>query len=68
MRSLLLSAIIGLLTAMPALAQREDAANTAPPETVSVVYVALFGVIFIGMIVGFFVYLWWGERKEKPQK
>ena len=36
---------------------------TAPVETVSMVYVVLFGVIFVGMIVGFFIYLFMTDKK-----
>jgi hypothetical protein len=48
-----------------ALAQEGEGAAAAPAETVSLFVVAVFGVLFIGMIVGFFVYLWWLERKRK---
>ena len=65
MRSLLFT-IACLLAAVPALAQ-ERGADSAPPETVSMVYVAIFAIVFIGMIVGFFVYLWWGERGKKSE-
>jgi len=37
----------------------------APAEMVDVIYVVLFGLLFVGMIVGFFVYLWYLERKKK---
>jgi hypothetical protein len=60
-------AMASLLVTSLALAQ-ERAADSAPPETVSVIYVVLFGLIFVGMIAGFFVYLWWGERNQKAAK
>jgi hypothetical protein len=62
----LLSAVPLLLMSCGAFAANlEDVAN-APTELVSVWYVALFGVLFVGMIVGFFAYLWWIEKKKKP--
>ena len=66
MRSLLFAMASLLITSL-ALAQ-ERTADSAPPETVSVIYVALFGVVFVGMIAGFFFYLWWGERKQKSER
>lgn len=62
----LLSLFLSLMPVF-ALAAAEDQAASAPAETVSMVYVAIFGIIFIGMIVGFFVYLWWNEKDEKPK-
>ncbi|MBI3043052.1 MAG: hypothetical protein HYY78_09530 [Betaproteobacteria bacterium] len=60
-----LSALLPFLVVCSAYAQDEGASNIPPAETVSVVWVVVFGVIFVGMIVGFFVYLWWNERKRK---
>ena len=66
MRSMLFT-LVGLLAAAAAFAQ-DEAASSAPPETVSVVYVVLFALVFVGMIAGFFIYLWWCEREVKPEK
>lgn len=41
-----------------------DRAADAPVETVDVVYVILFAVIFFGMIAGFFIQLWRNERRK----
>jgi len=63
----LLSTLFVLLLQLPLLAaaqEREVAA--APVETVSMTYVIVFGMVFIGMIVGFFIYLF--MRKEPEQK
>jgi peptidoglycan/LPS O-acetylase OafA/YrhL len=46
-------------------AQEREAAN-APVETVSMGVVVGFAVIFIGMIAGFFIYLF--VKKEEPAK
>ena len=63
----LLSMLFLFLLQLPLLAaaQEREVAN-APVETVSMVYVVAFGVIFVGMIVGFFVYLF--AKKEEPQQ
>jgi len=49
-------------------AQDETAVNAAPPETVSVLFVIVFGVVFAGMITGFFWHLWMNERERKREK
>lgn len=63
----LLSTLFVLLLQFPLLAaaQEREVAN-APVETVSMVYVVAFGVIFVGMIAGFFIYLF--AKKEEPQQ
>jgi len=63
----LLSTLFLFLLQLPLLAaaQERDVAN-APVETVSMVYVVAFGLLFVGMIVGFFVYLF--MKKEEPQQ
>ena len=66
MRSMLFT-LVSLLAAASAYAQ-DEAASSMPPETVSIVYVALFALVFVGMIAGFFIYLWWHEREAKPEK
>jgi len=40
----------------------------APSETVSMVWVIVFGVLFIGTIVGFFIYLFYSDKNGKPGK
>ena len=32
------------------------------------IYIVIFGILFIGMIVGFFVYLWMSDDKEPKDK
>jgi hypothetical protein len=49
-------------------ATREMEGASAPVETVDVVYVVIFVVIFIASIVGFFVYLFINDRKQKPDQ
>ncbi len=60
-----LSALLPCLLACSVYAQDEGANSIPPAETVSVVWVAIFGILFMGMIVGFFVYLWWKERHRQ---
>jgi hypothetical protein len=63
-----LSAVTLFLMSSPLFAAAKEMDPNAPSETVSVVWVIIFGVIFIGSIVGFFWYLWWNERKQKPKE
>lgn len=62
-----LSAIILYVLSSPVLlaAVRETEAPSAPAETVDMVWVVIFGILFIGSIIGFFVYLLWNDRKTK---
>ena len=65
----LLSTLFVLLLQLPVLAaaqERGEVAN-APVETVSMGAVIAFGVIFVGMIVGFFIYLF-SKKEETEQK
>jgi uncharacterized membrane protein YjjB (DUF3815 family) len=49
-------------------AAREMEAATAPSETVDMVWVIAFGIVFLGSIIGFFVYLWHIERNRKREE
>jgi hypothetical protein len=51
-----------------AYAAKELEGQPAPVETVGTVYIVIFGIIFVGMIVGFFVYLWMSDDKEPKEK
>lgn len=63
-----LSSAVFFLMSLPVLAATEEMSNVdAPAATVDMVYVAIFVIGFIGMIVGFFIYLWWNDRKKKPE-
>jgi len=65
----LLSAVTLFLMSSPLFAAtKEMEAANAPAPTVDVIWVIVFGVIFIGSIIGFFWYLWWNERKQKPKE
>jgi putative effector of murein hydrolase LrgA (UPF0299 family) len=54
-----------VLLFLPLAAAAQEGASHPPSEPVNVIYVVIFGVLFIGMIAGFFVYLWINERKKK---
>jgi uncharacterized membrane protein len=54
-----------LLAFLSTLAIAQDGASHPPSPTVDMVYVVIFIVLFLGMIGGFFVYLWMNERKKK---
>ena len=64
-----LSAVTLFLMSSPlfAAAKEMEAAN-APVETVSMIWVVVFIVIFLGSIVGFFIYLWYTDKDRKPGK
>jgi heme/copper-type cytochrome/quinol oxidase subunit 2 len=66
--SKLISAVpLVLMTCCAWAASMEDAANAPPAEGVSVVYVALFLVLFVGGIIGFLIYMWWLDRQKKAK-
>ena len=58
---------IAMLLSGTAYAAKELDAASAPVETVSMVYVVIFGILFVGMIIGFFVYLWISDSKNKTE-
>lgn len=60
-----LSFLLALSTSVFA---QEAERSSAPVETVSMVYVVIFAVIFIGMIVGFFIYLFMTDKKPEDSK
>lgn len=57
-----------LMSSLLFAATKEMEAATAPSETVDMIWVIVFGVIFVGSIIGFFVYLWHTERNRKPKE
>ena len=62
----LLSAFALFLLSSPLLAADLDKAN-APVETVDMVWIIVFAVIFIGAVVGFFIYLFMSDKGNKPE-
>ena len=64
----ILSSIFLFVLSSPLLAALREEPAAAPVETVSMVYVVVFGLLFVGMIVGFFIYLWMNDKKETQDK
>lgn len=62
-----LSGIFLFLVSSLAYAQDNGGPANAPVETVGMVWVVLFIILFIGVCVGFFVLLWWNERKRQRE-
>ena len=54
----------------PLLSAARDEAEQRPAEveTVSIVYVVLFGLAFVGMIVGFFIRLFMNSKKTQTEE
>ena len=66
--SKLISAVsLFLITCGAWAAAMEDAANAPPVEGVSVVYVVLFLVLFVGGIIGFLLYMWYLDKQKKAK-
>jgi len=63
-----LSAVTLFLMSSPLFAAAKEMDPNAPSETVSMVWVIVFGVLFIGTIVGFFIYLFYSDKNGKPGK
>ena len=66
MRKLLSALPFYLMSCWALAASMDEAANAPPPEGVNMIYVVLFLVLFFGMIVGFFIYMWWLDKHKKP--
>jgi hypothetical protein len=66
----LLTAITLALFSAPLLAAvgQEEGGGGPPSEPVDLVWVAVFAVVFFGMIAYFFFYLWRNEKKRTPEQ
>jgi len=64
----LITAVSLYLASGVALAANLDEAANVPAETVSTVYVVLFAILFFGMIIGFFGWMWWNEKHRKHDR
>ena len=49
-------------------ANLDEAANAPAVEAVPTVYVVLFLILFFGMIIGFFGWMWWNEKHRKHDR
>jgi len=63
-----LSAVTLFLMSSPLFAALKEMDPNAPAETVDMIWVIVFGVIFIGAIVAFFIYLWYNDKNRKPEQ
>jgi hypothetical protein len=62
------SAIALFLLSLPVLAATKEMEGAgAPADTVDMVWVIVFAVIFIGAIAGFFIYLFMTDKGNKPE-
>jgi predicted permease len=68
MRVLAPALVFQLYSPLLSAAREESEQQPLEVETVSVIYVALFGIIFIGMIVGFFIRLFINEKKAETEE
>jgi len=67
--SKILSAVtLFLMSGLLFAATKEMEAANAPAPTVDVIWVIVFCVIFVGSIVGFFIYLFHTDKSSKPKK
>jgi len=57
-----------VLYALPSpLLAADEMAQDAPAELVDIVYVVIFGLVFVGMIGGYIGYFLWHNRKSKDK-
>ena len=61
----LVTALTLYLLSSPLFAATKEMDPNAPSATVDLVWVAVFVILFVGAIVGFFVYMWISEKKSK---
>ena len=67
MNKLITAVSLNLASGLALAANLEEAAN-ASADTVSMVYVVLFAILFFGMIIGFFGWMWWNEKHRKHDR
>jgi len=67
MDKLIMALSVYLASGIAMAANLDEAAN-APVETVSAVYVVLFAILFFGMIIGFFGWMWWNEKHREDDR
>jgi hypothetical protein len=61
----LIAALSPLFIAFSALA--EEVKDAPPPAQTDVVGIAIFFILFIGLCVGFFGYMWWRSKHGKEE-
>jgi len=68
MKKILSAITLFLMSCWAFAATKEMEGASAPVDTVDMIYVVIFIVIFVGSIVGFFIYLWMNEKKQKSDQ
>ena len=68
MKQVLSAVSLFLMSCWAFAATREMEGAGAPAETVDVIYVVIFVAIFVASIIGFFVYLFINDRKQKSDQ
>ena len=68
MKKILSAITLFLMSCWAFAATKEMEGASAPVDTVDMIYVVIFIVIFVGSIIGFFIYLWMNEKKQKPDQ
>jgi len=61
----LISGLCSLLVVCSAYA--EEVHDAPIPETTNVWGIAIFLILFVGMTVGFFAYMWWRSKHGKEE-
>ena len=56
------------LVFMSCSAHAQTAAADAPLPETNVIGIVIFVVLFVGMCVGFFWYMWWNEKKKRQRE
>lgn len=61
-------AVLLFLTSLPAIAATEPNAPEAAVEPLGTFYVVCIGLVFVGLLVGFYLYyMRWDEDEDKPE-
>jgi hypothetical protein len=68
MKKILSAITLFLMSCWAFAATKEMEGASAPVDTVDMIYVVIFIVVFVGSIIGFFIYLWMNEKKQKPDQ
>jgi uncharacterized membrane protein YdcZ (DUF606 family) len=68
MNKLIATVALYLASGVTLAANLDEAANVPAVEAVSTVYVVLFAILFFGMIIGFFGWLWWNEKHRRHDR
>ena len=68
MNKLIATVSLYLASGLALAANLDEAANVPAADPVSMLYVVLFGILFFGMIIGFFGWIWWNEKHRENDR